>query len=101
MRRRGKLYELNDNEICAERSQIGMVSQRFNLFQHLTVLDNVTIGQTKVRGINADAARSKARELTPGKSRRLNSNGKIVKSDVTESLSKPPVALQDRDGDDS
>jgi polar amino acid transport system ATP-binding protein len=36
--RGGKLYELNDKQICAERAQIGMVFQRFNLFQHLTVL---------------------------------------------------------------
>jgi polar amino acid transport system ATP-binding protein len=61
--RGGKLYELNDKKICAERSQIGMVFQRFNLFQHLTVLDNVTIGQIKVRGLEPDAARRKAREL--------------------------------------
>jgi len=33
-----KLYELTDKRICHERSQIGMVFQRFNLFQHLTVL---------------------------------------------------------------
>jgi polar amino acid transport system ATP-binding protein len=61
--RAGKLYELTDKKICAERSQIGMVFQRFNLFQHLNVLDNVTIGQIKVRGISPDAAKSKAREL--------------------------------------
>jgi polar amino acid transport system ATP-binding protein len=61
--RSGKLYELNDKKICAERSQIGMVFQRFNLFQHLNVLDNVTIGQVKVRGIDPDAAKAKAREL--------------------------------------
>jgi polar amino acid transport system ATP-binding protein len=61
--RGGKLYELTDKKICAERSQIGMVFQRFNLFQHLNVLDNVTIGQIKVRGTDPDAARSKAREL--------------------------------------
>ena len=50
--RGGKLYELNDKKICDERSQIGMVFQRFNLFQNLTVLDNMTIGQIKVRGID-------------------------------------------------
>ncbi len=61
--RGGKLYELTDKKICAERSQIGMVFQRFNLFQHLTVLDNVTIGQIKVRGLDPDVARKKAREL--------------------------------------
>ena len=61
--RNGKLYELNDRQICAERSQIGMVFQRFNLFAHLTVLDNITIGQVKVKGRSMDVARSKAREL--------------------------------------
>ena len=61
--RDGKLYERSDKQICHERSQIGMVFQRFNLFQHLTVLDNVTIGQVKVKGIAADAAKAKAREL--------------------------------------
>jgi polar amino acid transport system ATP-binding protein len=61
--RNGKLYERNDKQICAERSQIGMVFQRFNLFQHLTVLDNITIGQTKVRGLSSEVANAKAREL--------------------------------------
>jgi len=40
-----------------------MVFQRFNLFQHLTVLENITIGQIKVLGIEPDAARKRAREL--------------------------------------
>lgn len=61
--RDGKLYELNDKQICSERSQIGMVFQRFNLFQHLTVLENITIGQTKVKGVGSNAAVAKAREL--------------------------------------
>jgi polar amino acid transport system ATP-binding protein len=61
--RDGKLYERNDKQICKERSQIGMVFQRFNLFQHLTVLDNITIGQIKVKGVSEGAAKAKAREL--------------------------------------
>jgi polar amino acid transport system ATP-binding protein len=61
--RDGKLYERSDKQICHERSQIGMVFQRFNLFQHLTVLDNVTIGQVKVKGVGAETAKVKAREL--------------------------------------
>ncbi|HUY43256.1 MAG TPA: amino acid ABC transporter ATP-binding protein [Acidimicrobiales bacterium] len=61
--RDGKLYELNDRQICAERSQIGMVFQRFNLFAHLTVLENITLGQVKVKGRSMDEARLKAREL--------------------------------------
>ncbi len=61
--RGAKLYERNDKQICAERAQIGMVFQRFNLFQHLTVLDNITIGQVKVKGVDPEQARARAREL--------------------------------------
>ena len=61
--RDGKLYERSDKQICAERARIGMVFQRFNLFQHLTVLENITIGQVKVRGIDLEAARVRARQL--------------------------------------
>jgi polar amino acid transport system ATP-binding protein len=61
--RGGKLYESSDKQICGERARIGMVFQRFNLFQHLTVLDNITIGQVKVKGVEPEAARAKAREL--------------------------------------
>jgi polar amino acid transport system ATP-binding protein len=58
-----KLYERNDKQICAQRAQIGMVFQRFNLFQNLTVLENITIGQMKVKDVNSDLAKKKAREL--------------------------------------
>jgi polar amino acid transport system ATP-binding protein len=58
-----KLHELNDKQICAKRAQIGMVFQRFNLFQNLNVLENITIGQMKVKDINEKAAITKAREL--------------------------------------
>ena len=61
--RDGKLYELNDKQICGERAQIGMVFQRFNLFQHLTALENITIGQVKVKGVDVEVAKAKAREL--------------------------------------
>src|SRR3954453_1556332 len=41
-RQRGdKLHELRDKEISRQRRSIGMVFQRFNLFPHMTVLDNV------------------------------------------------------------
>ena len=61
--RNGKLHELSDKRICQNRSHIGMVFQRFNLFQHFTVLDNITIGQMKVLGVNRESAVQKAREL--------------------------------------
>ncbi len=41
-RQRGnKLYELPDSEVCKKRSEIGMVFQRFNLFPHMTALENI------------------------------------------------------------
>ncbi len=45
--------------INAIRSETGMVFQQFNLFPHMSVLDNVTLGPIKVRG----AARAEAEEL--------------------------------------
>ncbi len=45
------------------RSRVGMVFQHFNLFPHLTILENVTIGQTKVRGESKETARERAHKL--------------------------------------
>lgn len=61
--RNGKLYERSERELCDDRAAIGMVFQRFNLFPHLTVLENITIGQVRVKGIAPSAADKKAREL--------------------------------------
>jgi len=61
--RGGKLYELNDRRICDERSQIGMVFQRFNLFQNLNVLQNITVGPIKVKDVDEESAKKRAREL--------------------------------------
>jgi len=58
-----RLHELKDREVCIKRAQIGMVFQRFNLFPHLSVLDNVTCGPLWVRKETAPAARDRARDL--------------------------------------
>ena len=58
-----KLYELKDKEICSQRAQIGMVFQRFNLFPHLSVRDNITIGPVKVKGQSVSDARDRAAAL--------------------------------------
>ena len=50
----------NINEV---RREMGMVFQRFNLFPHMTVLDNITLGPTKVRGESLKEARATARDL--------------------------------------
>ncbi len=49
--------------IAAIRREIGMVFQQFNLFPHLTVLQNITLAPMKVRGWNKERADAKAREL--------------------------------------
>ncbi len=48
-RKKGKLYELRDNEVCAKRAEIGMVFQSFNLFPHLTALENVVEAPRRVK----------------------------------------------------
>lgn len=59
----GRLHELRDSEVCANRARIGMVFQRFNLFPHLTALQNVTIGPTVVRREDKQAVLTRARDL--------------------------------------
>ena len=45
------------------RADVGMVFQSFNLFAHKTVLQNVTLGPIKVRGLSKDEARQRAMKL--------------------------------------
>ncbi|MEP7161531.1 MAG: amino acid ABC transporter ATP-binding protein [Dermatophilaceae bacterium] len=45
------------------RAEVGMVFQSFNLFAHMTILDNVTLGPIKVRGLKKAAAEKKSRAL--------------------------------------
>jgi polar amino acid transport system ATP-binding protein len=59
----GKLYELHERDVARERQQIGMVFQQFNLFPHMTALENVTLAQTQVLGRGRDAAKARASEL--------------------------------------
>jgi polar amino acid transport system ATP-binding protein len=59
----GKLHELKDREVAAQRRDIGMVFQRFNLFPHMTALENVVEAPVGVKRIGKDAARARGREL--------------------------------------
>jgi polar amino acid transport system ATP-binding protein len=56
----GNYVHLSDRELAAERAEIGFVFQRFNLFPHLTALDNVTVAPRRVLGIGKDAAEQQA-----------------------------------------
>jgi polar amino acid transport system ATP-binding protein len=59
----GKLVEDRERNIAAQRSQIGMVFQRFNLFPHLTALENIMEAPVQVRGMSEDEAREMGLKL--------------------------------------
>jgi len=59
----GKLYELREREIARKRAEIGMVFQHFNLFGHMTALENVTCAPMRVGGVARAQARARATEL--------------------------------------
>ncbi len=60
---RGRLIEDSDKNISRKRAEIGMVFQRFNLFPHMTALDNVASGPVLVKGMDHGKAREQARAL--------------------------------------
>ena len=60
---RGRRIEMRDAELARMRARIGMVFQRFNLFPHLTALENVAVGPIKVLGQPREAARARALAL--------------------------------------
>jgi glutamate transport system ATP-binding protein len=59
----GKPLPEEGRALAKLRSEVGMVFQSFNLFAHLSILDNVTLGPTKVRGESKQAARDRAMAL--------------------------------------
>ena len=56
----GKTVKLNIDEL---RQKMGMVFQHFNLFPHMTILDNMTLAPMKVKGLSKDEAEKKALDL--------------------------------------
>ena len=60
---RDRLHELSQREVCRRRERIGMVFQHFNLFPHMTALQNIIEGPVGVRRIPRQRAIAKAHEL--------------------------------------
>jgi polar amino acid transport system ATP-binding protein len=58
-----KLYEQRDAEVCRDRAEIGMVFQRFNLFGHMTALENVIEAPIRVRKLSKRDAVAQAKVL--------------------------------------
>jgi polar amino acid transport system ATP-binding protein len=61
--RAGKLYELRDHEVAAQRRDIGMVFQQFNLFPHMTAMENVMEAPIRVKREPKQEVRERAGEL--------------------------------------
>lgn len=59
----GRLHELHEKEIAQQRSNIGMVFQRFNLFGHKTALENVIEAPVQIKGQDKASAKKRAHEL--------------------------------------
>ncbi|MEP7331037.1 MAG: amino acid ABC transporter ATP-binding protein [Terracoccus sp.] len=59
----GQLHQLSDKEVATQRREIGMVFQRFNLFPHMTALENVAEAPVQVKGVKKKQARARGVEL--------------------------------------
>jgi polar amino acid transport system ATP-binding protein len=59
----GKLYELHERHIARKRREIGMVFQHFNLFPHMTALQNTIEAPIRVNGETKAEAKKRALEL--------------------------------------
>jgi ABC-type polar amino acid transport system ATPase subunit len=59
----GKSVDAHSRSIIALRRRIGMIFQSFNLYPHLTALENVTLAPTKVLGEARESAKARAMEL--------------------------------------
>ena len=58
-----RIHELREREVARRRAVIGMVFQRFNLFPHMTALENVTEAPVRVKRVAPAAAKAAARRL--------------------------------------
>ncbi|WP_442961606.1 amino acid ABC transporter ATP-binding protein [Pseudoclavibacter sp. 13-3] len=59
----GKTLPEEGKQLAALRAEVGMVFQSFNLFGHKTILDNVTMGPIKVKGVKTSAAKKLGMDL--------------------------------------
>ena len=62
-RRGNRLHELSEKVVAERRRDIGMVFQRFNLFPHMTALENIMEAPLRVRRESRDVVRARAQQL--------------------------------------
>ncbi|MEA2257062.1 MAG: polar amino acid transport system ATP-binding protein [Solirubrobacteraceae bacterium] len=86
-----RLYELREAEVARKRSEIGMVFQRFNLFSHLSALENVVEAPIRVKKVakaSSSSRGSRARCSTaPATSARGRSSPRSSDRDTSRSYS--------------
>jgi polar amino acid transport system ATP-binding protein len=58
-----RLHELREAEVARKRAEIGMVFQHFNLFPHMTAIENVTCAPIRVKREPRERADARAREV--------------------------------------
>jgi polar amino acid transport system ATP-binding protein len=63
VQRGDKLHELRESEVARKRSEIGMVFQRFNLFPHMTAVENIVEAPVRVKRESKAEARQRALRL--------------------------------------
>ncbi|MFC5185988.1 amino acid ABC transporter ATP-binding protein [Actinomadura harenae] len=88
-------------ELARLRADVGMVFQSFNLFQHKTILQNLTLAPTRVRGLSRDEAERNARELLDrvgigaqaGKLPAQLSGGQQQRAAIARALAMKPKAM--------
>jgi polar amino acid transport system ATP-binding protein len=98
------VHALRGKDVNRMRSRIGFVFQQFNLFPHLSVLDNVAIAPSRVLGVSREEARKRARQLLTrvGLAERIDryphhlSGGQQQRVAIARALAmQPPVMLFD------